>query len=99
MIEFARFLYSHYSSPVGSLVLTSDGGALRGLHLPRRDGSPAPLPEAGWRQDDSTFRDVHAQLDAYFAGELRAFEIPMRMTGTPFQRLAWEGLLTIPFGA
>ncbi len=39
------------------------------------------------------------QLRAYFAGELRTFELPLRMAGTPYQRLAWNGLLTIPFGA
>jgi methylated-DNA-[protein]-cysteine S-methyltransferase len=38
-------------------------------------------------------------LHAYFAGELQAFDLPMSMTGTHFQRLAWEGLLTISFGA
>jgi methylated-DNA-[protein]-cysteine S-methyltransferase len=95
----ASAFYSLFSSPVGTLVLTSDGEALTGLHLPRHDGSPAPLPGPEWQQDDSVFREVRDQLRAYFAGERRSFKVPMRMIGTPFQRLAWEGLLTIPFGA
>jgi methylated-DNA-[protein]-cysteine S-methyltransferase len=97
----ASALYSYYSSPFGELLLTSDGEALTGLHLPRHDGSPAPLtePDSGWRRDDRAFGDVCDQLRAYFAGERFAFDLPMRMTGTPFQRLAWNGLLTIPFGA
>jgi methylated-DNA-[protein]-cysteine S-methyltransferase len=37
-------------------------------------------------------------LHAYFGGERQRFELPIRMRGTPFQRLSWEGLLTIPFG-
>jgi methylated-DNA-[protein]-cysteine S-methyltransferase len=92
-------VYGFYSSPVGTLVLTSDGQALTGLHLPHHDGGPAPLSGPGWRRDDSAFRAAREQLDAYFAGELRAFRVPMNMAGTPFQRLAWQGLLTIPYGA
>jgi methylated-DNA-[protein]-cysteine S-methyltransferase len=90
--------YSYYSSPVGDLLLTSDGEALTGLLLPRHDGSPAPFPEMGWRRDDAAMRSVHDQLHAYFAGELHTFDVPLRMAGTPFQRLAWEELLRIPFG-
>jgi methylated-DNA-[protein]-cysteine S-methyltransferase len=91
-------LYCHYSSPVGGLVLTSDGEALTGLHLPLRDGGFAPLPSEGWRRADAPFRAAIEQLDAYFAGERSTFELPLRMAGTPFQRLAWEALLTIPYG-
>jgi methylated-DNA-[protein]-cysteine S-methyltransferase len=90
--------YCQYSSPVGELVLTSDGEALTGLHLPLRDGSPAPLPGEGWRRDDGAFRDAIEQLRAYFAGERLSFDLPLCMAGTPFQRLAWDALLTIPFG-
>jgi methylated-DNA-[protein]-cysteine S-methyltransferase len=92
-------LYGLYSSPVGTLVLTSDGKALTGLHLPHHDGGPAPLSGSGWHRDDSVFRAAREQLDAYFAGELRTFRVPLNMMGTPFQRLAWQGLLTIPYGA
>jgi len=99
MNEAGFCLYSSYSSSIGELLLTSDGEALTGLHLPRRDGSLAELPGPGWRRDDSAFREARRQLEAYFACELRAFDVPMRMKGTPFQQMAWEGLLTIPFGA
>jgi methylated-DNA-[protein]-cysteine S-methyltransferase len=62
-------------------------------------GKAAPGPQPGWRRDESAFRIVHEQLRAFFAGELRTFDLPLRMAGTPFQRLVWEGLLGIPFGA
>ena len=91
-------LFHHYTSPVGVLVLTSDGEALSGLHLPKRDGSPASFTGEGWRRDPGSFREAVAQLRAYFDGELPAFDLPLRMDGTPFQRLAWDALLTIPFG-
>jgi methylated-DNA-[protein]-cysteine S-methyltransferase len=91
--------YCHDSSPVGELVLTSDGEALTGLHLPLRDGSAAPLPGSGWRRDEAPFRRAIEQLRAYFDGERTTFDLQLRMAGTAFQRLAWEALLTIPYGA
>jgi len=99
MNEFTTCLYTYHSSPIGELLLLADGDPLTGLTMAEHDCRPAPRPEPGWRRDESPFRAVHAQLRAYFAGELRTFELPLRMTGTPYQRLAWDGLLTIPFGA
>src|SRR5262249_7022034 len=34
----------------------------------------------------------------FFAGELRTFDLPLGMHGTPFQKQVWQGLLTIPYG-
>jgi methylated-DNA-[protein]-cysteine S-methyltransferase len=79
--------------------LTSDGEALTGLHLPLRDGRPAPLAGSGWRRDEAPFRDAIEQLHAYFACERTEFDLPLHLDGTPFQRMAWDALLTIPFGA
>ena len=62
------------------------------------EGKPAPARKPEWRRDDAAFRGVREQLRAYFAGELRTFDLPLRMAGTPFQRQVWQGLLTIPFG-
>jgi O-6-methylguanine DNA methyltransferase len=41
---------------------------------------------------------VRGDLDAYFAGTLRTFELPLLMSGTPFQRRVWQALLDIPYG-
>jgi hypothetical protein len=66
--------YSYYPSPIGDLLLISDGEALTGLHLPRHDGSPAsPGTGTECRRDDRAFRDVRDRLRAYFAGERFAF--------------------------
>jgi methylated-DNA-[protein]-cysteine S-methyltransferase len=99
MNEITNCLYTYHSSPIGELLLTSDGDALTGLTMAERDGRPARCPKPGWRRDESAFRAACDQLRAFFAGELRDFDLPLRMTGTPYQRLAWDGLLTIPFGA
>ncbi len=92
-------LYSYFSSPIGRLLLTSDGEALTALHLPEERGKPAAGHPANARRDDGAFREARSQLESYFAGELRVFELLLRPAGTAFQRLAWEELLRIPFGA
>lgn len=93
------YFYFEYASPVGPLVLTSDGKAITGLHLPESDGSAATMSsDASWSRDRAPFRDAVTQLDAYFAGERTSFELPLHLNGTSFQLLAWNALLTIPYG-
>jgi methylated-DNA-[protein]-cysteine S-methyltransferase len=98
MNENQTCLYTHFSSPIGSLLLTSDGESLTALHLPEERGKPAGGPPSSGRRDDGAFREARAQLESYFAGELRVFELPLCPSGTAFQRLAWDELLRIPFG-
>ena len=91
--------HSFFSSPIGELLLTSDGEVLTGLDMCERRGKPTSEPAAGSRRDDSVFQSICEQLAAYFRAELREFAIPLRMPGTPFQRLVWEGLQAIPYGS
>jgi len=43
-------------------------------------------------------REAESQLRAYFAGDLRQFELPLEPEGTPFQQRVWKELLKIPYG-
>ncbi len=79
-------------SPVGDLLLTSDGVALTGLSL---NGATPPADAV---EDAGPFAEVVAELEAYFAGELTAFTVPVAPRGTPFQERVWAALLTIPHG-
>ncbi len=99
MSKQARSIHGACPSPFGELLLISDGDTLTGLYLPEHAGRPAPAPEPGSRQDESAFRAVRDQLRAYFGGELREFDIPLRLHGTDFQRLVWNELIRIPFGS
>lgn len=82
--------HARYDSPTGPVLLCSDGKYLTGLYL----GRPCPEESASLPVFDRTIQ----WLDAYFRGEEPPREIPMKLTGTPFQKLIWEMLLTIPFG-
>ena len=84
-------LYSIVPSPVGDLLVHGDGEALCGLWFSGR-------PRAGWTRDDAAFAAVAAQLDEYFAGDRRTFDLPLRAEGTPFEQSVWQKLVTIPYG-
>jgi len=83
-------------SPVGALLLVSDGRALREI---RFDGEERPArPEAGWQEGGALLERAARQLAQYFAGERRAFDLPLAAGGTDFQRAVWRALERIPYG-
>ena len=88
--------YEHMPSPIGRLLLVSDGDALTGLYMSDHNGGP--LPEPGWKRDQASLAAVREQLEAYFAGRLQQFEFGLNPAGTPFQRRVWMELRRIPFG-
>ncbi|MGP8207671.1 MAG: methylated-DNA--[protein]-cysteine S-methyltransferase [Acidimicrobiales bacterium] len=83
-------------SPIGPLTLTSVEGDLTGLQM--ANAAHPPKGTEMWVPDRAAFKEVVGQLEAYFAGELRDFEVPLRAEGTEFQRRVWDGLRQIPFG-
>ena len=85
--------FTIYDSPLGKILLLSDGIALTGLdfegHWPNCQRIPGALP---------VFAEVNAWLDAYFRGEEPKITFPVAPAGTAFQEMVWEILLTIPKG-
>jgi methylated-DNA-[protein]-cysteine S-methyltransferase len=81
-------------SPVGPLTLVGDGSALSALWF---EGRRAP-GAAGARRDDGAFGAAREQLDAYFAGGLREFELDLAPEGTDWQLRVWDALREIPYG-
>jgi methylated-DNA-[protein]-cysteine S-methyltransferase len=88
--------FATHESPIGELLLVSHGEALGGLYMP--DHKYGPRIGSEWRRDDKLFEPAKAQLDAYFAGELHRFELPIAPRGTAFQTAVWQALNAIPFG-
>jgi methylated-DNA-[protein]-cysteine S-methyltransferase len=82
-------------SPIGPLTLAGTDGRL--MHLRMVDQTYEPSHN-GWERDDTAFPDAIEQLEAYFAGERREFDLELDLVGTSFQRQVWEALLTIPYG-
>lgn len=89
--------YTELASAVGELFLTVDAeGRLTRLQF--HDGPHTRAAHADWVRDAGPFADAARQLEAYFAGELRDFDLELAPTGTPFQLQVWEALRAIPYG-
>lgn len=84
-------------SPIGPLTLTASDGFLTRLAM--HEQRHAPRVSSEWVRDDAWFAPVTEQLDAYFSGDLKDFDVPIRMEGTDFQRKVWAGLREIPYGS
>lgn len=89
-------LYTFIESPVGALLVAGDDEALHFLCFPTGRKTYQPHPD--WRCSEIPFHEVRRQLSAYFSKELRDFELPISLSGTPFQNSVWRYLATIPFG-
>lgn len=83
-------------SPVGRLLLAGNRAGLKLIGFARGQGTIQP--ESDWRHSDRYFTEVIRQLDAYFKGELRSFDLPLALEGTAFQKSVWQELLKIPYG-
>jgi methylated-DNA-[protein]-cysteine S-methyltransferase len=89
--------FSTFDSPVGELLATLDASdRLTGLRFNSQELASAPSPV--WVRDDEALGAVREQLASYFAGELLAFDLPLELDGSPFQREVWGALREIPYG-
>lgn len=81
-------------SPLGPLTLVAEEHALVGLYMVGQ----RHRPDLSFDRDDGLLPDLREQLDAYFRRELKDFDVPLALTGTPFQQAVWQGLRQIPYG-
>ncbi|HKF83140.1 MAG TPA: methylated-DNA--[protein]-cysteine S-methyltransferase [Solirubrobacterales bacterium] len=80
-----------YESQIGPLTLVAGVEGLTALSFPGRTRVPAEAAQA-------PMPEVTEQLDAYFAGDLKRFDLPLDLHGTPLQKAVWAALLEIPHG-
>lgn len=83
-------------SPVGPLTLVDEGGVLAGLYM--HEQRHLPSSAALGDRDDTVQPALREQLTAYFAGQLREFDVPLAAAGTPFQQAVWSALRRVPYG-
>ena len=90
-------IFSYAESPIGDLLAAKNAdGAVAEIRF-AHGGRPAAAPKS-WVRNDRAMSDVVAQLRAYFAGELRDFDLPLAFSGTAFQERVWDRLRVIPYG-
>jgi len=76
-------------TPLGRLCIREEAGAIIAIDFTMGELCPPATP---------LLQEAASQLTAYFAGELREFDLPIHMTGTAFRLQCWQALQTIPYG-
>ena len=88
----------HYTSPLGGIMLSSNGTELTGLWFDGQKYFGDTLPEKYTEKDLPIFKETKRWLDIYFSGKAPNFTPPLKMETTPFRKAVWEIMLTIPYG-
>lgn len=98
MHETTSTIWSTYESPLGRLTLVAGPRGLRAISFPTRDGERSERDDA--THDPGAFAEVTGQLDEYFSGVRRAFDLALDLDqGTPFARSVWAEIARIPYGS
>lgn len=85
--------YTHIESPIGPLLLTSDGTSVTRLYMNESYVDPS------WSSAPcAVLEEAVRQLKAYFSGDRRDFDLPLDGAGTGFQKTVWRELALIPYG-
>jgi methylated-DNA-[protein]-cysteine S-methyltransferase len=85
-------------SPIGPLTLVATNGVLSGVYMVRQRHLPAEESFGERDPDGEVFAETGRQLNEYFAGKRRDFDLPLAFHGTPFQQRVWTALREIPYG-
>lgn len=89
--------YKEFTSPIGKLLLTSNGESLTGLYLQGQKHFPEQT--LNWKEfaELDLFIKAQKQLTEYFAHQRQQFDLPLDPIGTIFQKQVWEQLRQIPY--
>ena len=90
--------YLKIPSPLGDIVLVSDGTAICEADFIGEKNSPSLPDLSGPEQKNDLLEQAARELELYFAGKQREFTVPLRPIGTPFQQRVWAGIAAIPYG-
>lgn len=100
MTTFDRdIVCARFAGPLGRMLLAATPRGIAGVWFEDQRHHP---DTRGWREEPGhpLLRDAMAQLEDYFAGRRRAFDLPLDLqSGTAFQQSVWQALCTIPAGA
>ncbi|MEE9347440.1 MAG: methylated-DNA--[protein]-cysteine S-methyltransferase [Robiginitomaculum sp.] len=99
--------YDYLDTPIGRLLLAGCADYLRFISFPSISEDRAaigheghtprePLPQ--WKQDRSKFTQARQQLTEFFAGARTKFTVPLKLSGSEFQRAVWQALQDVPYG-
>ena len=93
-----KLSYMYLASPVGQLKLVANAQALVAVLWESENPKRVRLAELLEEAQHPVLLETARQLNEYFAGQRRQFDLPLDFEGTDFQQKVWQALLSIPFG-
>lgn len=88
-----------HDSPLGKLVMSSDGSALIGLGLASQRAAGAAIADTRPQEESlPIFQETSRWLETYFLGRAPSFTPNLQLSGSDFQKRVCEIMLTIPYG-
>ena len=90
--------YDRFKSPQGGMLLVASDDGLAGIYFDRQKHHPKLASE--WKQNrgHKVLRQTRRELEEYFSGKRKRFEVALDPEGTPFQRAVWKAISTVGFG-
>jgi len=88
--------YTTFECPVGELLILSNENSILEIHFQKNRS--AHLIDKTWINGGDVVEECAKQLDEYFTGARKKFELPLSAKGTPFQQNVWKALAIIPYG-
>ncbi|HHW30610.1 MAG TPA: methylated-DNA--[protein]-cysteine S-methyltransferase [Clostridiaceae bacterium] len=89
--SLADVSYYIYDTDIGKITIASNNEAIISVNF-------GITEEFGECRPTELISRAAQQLNEYFAGKRRVFDVPIQAMGTPFQKLVWNALMTIPYG-
>ncbi len=90
--------YAPFESPLGPMLVTTNGQAITGLYFVGQKYGPDIADCGPASAGAPLLLDAARQIGEYFAGARARFDLPVELEGTPFQRRVWQALVEIRFG-
>lgn len=90
--------YKIYDFEIGKLAICEDNGKIVLVNVVKTKEDIEEIAKNSIQKETSLIKNTKQQLDEYFAGKRKKFNIPIKLDGTDFQIKVWKELLKIPYG-
>ena len=85
-----------FKTPIGFIKICEENNKLTSLYLQQKEAETALLSNSA--KHSELLYEAYRQINEYFAGKRKKFELPICCMGTTFQKQVWEELQRIPYG-
>ncbi|MGG0092186.1 methylated-DNA--[protein]-cysteine S-methyltransferase [Bacillus altitudinis] len=90
--------YTVYTAPIGALYILEKDGVIIEVKFDDESFLVKKQRDRFKQEETPVLKEAKKQLDEYFKGDRKVFDLPLKQAGSPFQEQVWEALSTIPYG-